>query len=434
VKFSIVMPTYNRANYISAAIESIIHQTTSDWELFVVDDASTDDTEQIVKKLADERITYIKLPTNRGVAYARNVGYRQAKGKYIVIADSDDINLPARLEKMNEYMEENPLIDIAVSNVQVINEHNDLGNVLEFTKSNTELRAWWLFQPKLPSFMIFRRQQLIDKKMLYHNENYKAAVDYEWYSNLDDDVKIGVVQEVLYLYRRHHNQISTDGYNVQQKYADMIREKILNQFGIFPTENEKKLHSCISQCKFSLFNKQVFQECLIWAEKISNSNQRLKVIDEHILNKVLLEQLLAVIESEGFFQEELLNMLQQGFLGPYVNYFNPLFNRANLMDFLERVSDKPLFIYGSKLTGYLIGKEVIKLGFNLNGYVDGNSSIWGKHILGKQITGPDRISNIENSYFVISVLSNAKESILQMLVESYKISKDQIIFTSQLIN
>lgn len=97
--FSIIMPAYNRADIISDSIQSIIDQTYENWELLVCDDASTDNTQKVVRSFADSRINYLKLE-KVGAAQARNIGLSQAKGDYIAYLDTDNIWHPEFLEIM----------------------------------------------------------------------------------------------------------------------------------------------------------------------------------------------------------------------------------------------------------------------------------------------------------------------------------------------
>lgn len=96
---SVVIPTYNRANTILRSIQSVLRQTYQDFELIIVDDASTDNTEEMVKSINDSRIKYIKHQKNRGGSAARNTGINEAIGNYIAFLDSDDEWLPEKLEK-----------------------------------------------------------------------------------------------------------------------------------------------------------------------------------------------------------------------------------------------------------------------------------------------------------------------------------------------
>ena len=101
---SVIIPTYNRAHTIERAIASVQKQTYSKMEILIIDDGSTDDTEEIVSKISDTRIRYIKNSRNCGVSHSRNLGIVAAKGNYIAFQDSDDIWKPEKLQKQMDYM------------------------------------------------------------------------------------------------------------------------------------------------------------------------------------------------------------------------------------------------------------------------------------------------------------------------------------------
>lgn len=99
---SVIIPTYNRAHLVKRAIDSVLKQTYKNFEIIVVDDASSDNTEQIINLFADRRIIYIKQEKNMGVAAARNAGIKKARGKYIAFLDSDDEFCAGKIESVLE--------------------------------------------------------------------------------------------------------------------------------------------------------------------------------------------------------------------------------------------------------------------------------------------------------------------------------------------
>jgi glycosyltransferase involved in cell wall biosynthesis len=102
---SVIIPTYNRAALLKRAIHSVVGQSWKDWELLVVDDASTDATESVVRSFGDERIQYIRHDTNGGASAARNSGIARARGRFICFLDSDDEYLPTKLEEQVALLE-----------------------------------------------------------------------------------------------------------------------------------------------------------------------------------------------------------------------------------------------------------------------------------------------------------------------------------------
>jgi glycosyltransferase involved in cell wall biosynthesis len=104
-KVSVIIPTFNRAHVLYYALKSVLEQTFQDFEIFVVDDASTDSTPELVKQFNDPRIHYIRFETNRKSAAARNAGMEAARGEYIAFLDSDDEWRPTKLEKQVAHMD-----------------------------------------------------------------------------------------------------------------------------------------------------------------------------------------------------------------------------------------------------------------------------------------------------------------------------------------
>lgn len=104
---SIIMPSYNTARFIKESIQSVLDQTYQNWELIIVDDCSTDNTDEVVASIKDDRIKYFKNEKNSGAAVSRNRALREAKGKWIAFLDSDDLWLPEKLEKQIEFMRDN---------------------------------------------------------------------------------------------------------------------------------------------------------------------------------------------------------------------------------------------------------------------------------------------------------------------------------------
>lgn len=103
---SIIMPSYNTEKFISETINSVLAQTYTNWELIIVDDCSTDNTDDVVASFSDPRIKYLKNEKNSGAAVSRNRALREATGKWIAFLDSDDLWFPEKLEKQIAFMQE----------------------------------------------------------------------------------------------------------------------------------------------------------------------------------------------------------------------------------------------------------------------------------------------------------------------------------------
>lgn len=101
---SIIMPSWNTENYIAKSIQSVIDQTYKNWELIIVDDCSTDNTDEVVRAFNDQRIKYLKNEKNSGAALTRNRALKEARGEWIAFLDSDDLWVPEKLEHQINFM------------------------------------------------------------------------------------------------------------------------------------------------------------------------------------------------------------------------------------------------------------------------------------------------------------------------------------------
>lgn len=124
---SIIMPSYNTANFIAQTLDCVLAQTYTNWELVIVDDCSTDDTDAVVARYQDQRIRYLKNEKNSGAAVSRNRALREAKGRWIAFLDSDDLWTPDKLEKQIRFMTENHCVFSYTNYLEIDEDAKPLG-------------------------------------------------------------------------------------------------------------------------------------------------------------------------------------------------------------------------------------------------------------------------------------------------------------------
>ncbi|MCI9136003.1 MAG: glycosyltransferase [Lachnospiraceae bacterium] len=136
---SIIMPSYNTAEYIASSIESVQAQTYPNWELIIMDDCSTDHTEEVLQKyLSDKRIHYFRNKRNSGAAVSRNRALRKAQGRWIAFLDSDDLWHPEKLERQIAFMVKKPCSFSYTKYEEIDEKGNALGIVVSGPKRITK--------------------------------------------------------------------------------------------------------------------------------------------------------------------------------------------------------------------------------------------------------------------------------------------------------
>ena len=162
LKVSVIIPTYNCARYISKAIDSVLKQTYRDFEIIIINDGSSDDTEKVVKPyLKNESVSYI-YQENKGVAAARNKGIRNSKGEYIALLDADDYWSSMKLEKQIPIFEKMHEVKLVHSNMYIFNE-GDEGN---FEKYSMDINYNKLTQKQLFEKILFWQADILSPTVI----------------------------------------------------------------------------------------------------------------------------------------------------------------------------------------------------------------------------------------------------------------------------
>ena len=196
---SIIMPCYNSEIFLEEAINSILDQTLSNLELIVVDDSSTDQTADIIKKMQkdDFRISLFKNKYLKGIAGAMNTGIDASVGIYIARMDSDDISLPDRLYKQYSFLEKNKNYGLCSANISLF---GDVERDEVFKYRNAPIEWLFLWENPIANAPTMYRASIIRDNSLKFN-NLKSAEDYDFLINFLQFTKPATLQEVLYRYR-----------------------------------------------------------------------------------------------------------------------------------------------------------------------------------------------------------------------------------------
>ncbi len=201
---SVIIPTYNRSQFITKAVDSVLSQTYKNIELIVVNDGSTDDTEEKLQPYID-RIIYRKKE-NGGASSAVNAGLKIAKGKYVARLDDDDLFMPEKIERQVEVFEQNPDVGMVTCDCFITDEigrYTSLAESPDFSQYGpfvTLLLNYTLYQPT-----VMVRRECHDKVGFYRDN---LAQDYEMFLRISRYFDVGVVRKPLAKYRRHSSNIT----------------------------------------------------------------------------------------------------------------------------------------------------------------------------------------------------------------------------------
>jgi len=214
MKISIIIPCYNQASFLEETCLSIINQTYSNWEVLIVNDGSTDNTEAISKKICDkdERFKYY-LKENGGLSSARNYGLDRATGDYIQFLDSDDLLEPTKFEKS---ISKNK--DLVICNFQMLENEKKTApfcslDVAEFTYESILVN--WDVKFSIPIHCgLFSIKIIGDTRF---NENLKAKEDWVfWLSCFKNNPKVSFINEILAIYRLHDSNMCKDKSHMEE--------------------------------------------------------------------------------------------------------------------------------------------------------------------------------------------------------------------------
>lgn len=220
-KISIVLPTYNGAKYIKKSIESCLNQTHTNVELIIINDGSSDETDQIVGSFKDDRIKYTKLENNKGFINALNTGFAQTQGDYLTWTSDDNYYELNAFEVMFNFLKTNQQIDFVYANYNVIDENGNF------------IRQGKVKPPKeldndnyVGSCFLYRRR--VYERVGSFNPDVFLAEDYEYWLRVREKYKMKKIEETLYSHRLHTKSLTiSKGEEKVQAQVEKVRERFI---------------------------------------------------------------------------------------------------------------------------------------------------------------------------------------------------------------
>ncbi|MGO4294271.1 glycosyltransferase family 2 protein [Chitinophaga sp. RAB17] len=282
---TVFMAAFNGEAYIEKAIQSVLHQSFTDFELLIINDGSTDRTLDIVRKFTDPRIRLVHNDGNKGLTFTRNRGIEEAKGQYIAILDCDDIAMPDRLKAQTSFLGSNPEVAICGGQAITIDESGiQIGhlNVMAGDKN---------MSPELVFHNIFINSSLMIKRsaMLEAGgyRDYSPAEDYDLSYRISLRHPVANLNEVLVAYRFHGNNISKVQEEKIVRAELRIIENIHTNLGIPKDENLIRIHHDYFSYRFSSRSSKEFLQVF---EAFKQGNTKSGNYSAHVFNEILFKK------------------------------------------------------------------------------------------------------------------------------------------------
>jgi glycosyltransferase involved in cell wall biosynthesis len=206
-QISVILPVYNAEKFLSIAIDSILTQTYTDFELLIINDGSTDSSTGIILSYNDPRIRYINNERNLGLITTLNKGISLAEGKYIARMDADDISFPERFERQYRFMEQNPAVGVVGTYASYIGGNRE-GQVWKFPLTSEEIKCRLLWGSGVIHPTAFIRRQFLNDYKLCYDTAYKSVEDYKLWYDCINCFEVANIPEVLLQYREHDSQVT----------------------------------------------------------------------------------------------------------------------------------------------------------------------------------------------------------------------------------
>lgn len=212
-KISVILPVYNGQDYLPEAINSVLIQSASDFELIIIDDGSTDGSAAIIKKLDDPRIRFFQQ-SNKGLAVTLNMAISLSRGKYIARQDQDDISLQSRFEKQVAFLDSNPDVGMVGTAAEIWVDNDRTYRLHKHPADDGLLKLNLLFNNYFVHSSVMIKQSVLEELGGYsEDKSRQPPEDYELWSRVMRKYKLANLPDVLMAYREVPGSMSRTGVN-----------------------------------------------------------------------------------------------------------------------------------------------------------------------------------------------------------------------------
>jgi len=290
-KVTVFIPVFNREQYIGDAIDSILAQTFTDFEILLIDDASTDHSVDIIRSYADSRLRLLCNDVNLGIPKTRNKGVENARGHYIAMLDSDDRAYPHRLEKQVAFLDSHPDYAQVGSWCRMMDaQGHPLKRIKRQPTFPDDIHAQFLFRCAMSNRSIMARTAIL-QEYGYRND-FPRCQDYELHVRLAKRYKLGNLPECLVYGRVHSQQITVKTNDLGNKKKQDIVMRQLQELGVSFTQDDLQPHLTLSRMRKIHFvpDREYLEWAREWLLRLQRANKHTHRYAEPAFSQALSEK------------------------------------------------------------------------------------------------------------------------------------------------
>jgi glycosyltransferase involved in cell wall biosynthesis len=261
-KITVLMSVYNGEKYLCEAVDSILKQTFKDFEFLIINDGSTDKTEEILKSYGDSRIKVYNNKENIGLSKSLNIGLKMAKGEYVARQDADDISMPDRLNRQADFLNTHPDYAVVGTFARILNENSEEIRLFRRPTEDIDIRKSLRTDNCLVhGSVMIRMSFLLD--VGFYNEAMERSQDYELWLRLAKKYYMKNIADFLYCRRMKNKNLKTNYILGQQTFVAFA--KVKNNTSDIKEAEEHLLDTIARRYFVSSKTKTIFE----WIDKLT---------------------------------------------------------------------------------------------------------------------------------------------------------------------
>jgi glycosyltransferase involved in cell wall biosynthesis len=294
---SIIMSVYNGEEFLEQSIRSILTQEFRDFEFIIVDDGSSDQSENIILSFDDPRICYISNGKNKGLIYSLNMAIARAKGKYIARIDADDLSEPTRLSRQTAFMETHPDVALCGTYYRIINRKGEIKELVRLPIHDRAIRTYLLFGNCFCHSSVMVKTTVI--REYGYSEDYPVCEDYDLWFRIALRHKVANLPFYETRYRIHGENISTKKRDLMLKCVSQIHSRALHQLSMVYEKKELILHNAILGFDHKKCLQFGINEVKNWLSRFSDHIIKNPEIDQDLAMKVIARRWVIICYNSG---------------------------------------------------------------------------------------------------------------------------------------